>query len=226
VTPGAAERRGSPSGGRRPGSRAQAFTIATRHEAAVDLWPADDRNSRDLLRARQGQHSADSTTGWDVITEARDGLLALGDGEGAAEAEALLGDILWREGQQERAFGRLEAAVALLSHAPPSAAKAHVVQELSRLLMLAGRNAEAIRLGGEALAMARTLELDVIEAQTLNNIGTARVASGDVGGLADLERSAELAEAANAAGALSRARINGGRYTHRSRAGKVARAPG
>ncbi len=198
---------------REAGDRAaalSAFSAAMRfYGSALELWPPDDlERPRLLLRLGESQHSADATTGWYVLAEARDGLDALGDREGAAEAEALLGDILWREGQQERAFERLEAAVSLLSDAPPSAAKAYVVQELSRLLMLAGRNDEAIRLGREALEMARALRLEVIEAHALNNIGTARVSSGDVGGLADLERSAELAEAANAGGALSRARIN------------------
>jgi tetratricopeptide (TPR) repeat protein len=74
--------------------------------------------------------------------------------------------------------------------------------------MLAGRNDEAIELGRQTLAMAEPLGLADIRAHALNNIGTARTAKGDLGGLADLEASIATANAANAQRDAARGWIN------------------
>jgi hypothetical protein len=63
--------------------------------------------------------------------------------------------------------------------------------------MLAGDLDLTIRVGSEALEMAGELELENVRSQVLNNIGSARMNDGDIGGLADLERSVELAETLN-----------------------------
>jgi tetratricopeptide (TPR) repeat protein len=54
-------------------------------------------------------------------------------------------------------------------------------------LVVASRHAEALAVGREVLAMARTLGLPDLEADALGAIGTARVEAGDPGGLDDLE---------------------------------------
>jgi tetratricopeptide (TPR) repeat protein len=74
--------------------------------------------------------------------------------------------------------------------------------------MLAGRNDEAIELGRQTLAMAEPLGLADIRAHALNNIGTARTAKGDLGGLADLEASIATANEANAQRDAARGWIN------------------
>jgi tetratricopeptide (TPR) repeat protein len=91
----------------------------------------------------------------------------------------------------------MESARALVAEVAPSPIKALVLSELSRYHMLGGRHDEAVVVGREALAMAEELGLDVICAHALNNIGAARAAFGDRGGFADLERSIEIATAAN-----------------------------
>src|SRR5438270_8344803 len=63
--------------------------------------------------------------------------------------------------------------------------------------MLGGRSDDAFAVEREDLVMAEQLGLDVICAHALNNIGSARAAVGDRGGFADLERSIEIAAAAN-----------------------------
>ena len=45
--------------------------------------------------------------------------------------------------------------------------------------------------------MAEELDLDAIRSHALNNIGFARVAIGDAGGIDDLEQSTAIAVAAN-----------------------------
>ena len=164
---------------------------------AVELWPRDDQG-RPMLLFRFGQtvNHVNATKGFDVLTEARDALLAAGDSGTAAEAEILIGETFWMQGQRDRAFERLRVAEALVAEAPTSASKAFVVANLSRYAMLAGGD-DAIRLGREALEMAVELGNDELRAHALNNIGTARLTKGDRGGLQDIEESLAVAVAAN-----------------------------
>lgn len=64
--------------------------------------------------------------------------------------------------------------------------------------MLSSRQKEAIRVGEEALAMATELGLDEIRAAALINIGAARGALGDAGGLAEIQEGVDIARSANA----------------------------
>ena len=68
---------------------------------------------------------------------------------------------------------------------------------VSRFRMLAGDSDHAIRVGREALAMAEELGLDELQAHALDNIGLSRLSIGDRGGLEDLDRSIEIADAIN-----------------------------
>ncbi|MBA2569428.1 MAG: AAA family ATPase [Actinobacteria bacterium] len=165
---------------------------------AVELWPHDDQG-RPMLLFRYGQtvNLVTATKGFDVLTEARDALLAAGDSGTAAEAEILIGETFWMQGQRDRTFERVRAAEALVAEAPTSASKAFVVANLSRYAMLAGERDDAIRLGREALDMAVELGNDELRAHALNNIGTARLTKGDRGGLEDIEQSLAIAVAAN-----------------------------
>jgi len=54
--------------------------------------------------------------------------------------------------------------------------------------MLAGDNAEAIRVGTDALALLDDLGLDRLRPRALSCVGTARLGIGDLGGLGGLER--------------------------------------
>ena len=66
--------------------------------------------------------------------------------------------------------------------------------------MLAGDTEATIQLGGQALAMMEELGGDEEgRAFVLNNIGSARVRAGDVGGLDDLEESVAISEGINSA---------------------------
>jgi tetratricopeptide (TPR) repeat protein len=115
----------------------------------------------------------------------------------AAEAEVMLGDLEFRQGNHERAFARFDNALALLADAPPSPSKAHVLSTLSRFHSAALEVDMAIRTGEQALKMAEGLGLDEIRAHALNNIGSARVALADDGGIEDLEASLVIALASN-----------------------------
>jgi tetratricopeptide (TPR) repeat protein len=135
--------------------------------------------------------------GAEVLTEARDGLLAAGDVRAGAEAEMLIGETVWFQGQRDQTFEHMRAAAALVDNEPSSPSKAYVVANVSRFLELAGEHEESIGIAREALAMAEELGLDEIRAHALNNIGLNRLASGDRGGLEDIEESLAIAVAAN-----------------------------
>jgi class 3 adenylate cyclase/tetratricopeptide (TPR) repeat protein len=188
---------------REAGDRAFALSAYTTaqgfYERAVDLWPRDDPDRPQLLFSYGRVLSLVEQRGVDVLTEARDGLLAAGDVRTGAEAEMLIGETLWFQGLRDQTFEHVRAAEALVEAEPGSFSKAYVIVNLSRFLSLAGEHEEAIRVGREALAMADELELDEIRSHALNNIGISRVGSGDRGGLDDLEQSIAIAVAINSA---------------------------
>jgi class 3 adenylate cyclase/tetratricopeptide (TPR) repeat protein len=175
-----------------------AFAAAARwYQAALELWPANDpERPRLLLRLGEARSWADST-GNELLEEARDGLLGQGDREPAAEAELLLAGLLLSQGQGKDGLEHDRRAVALLEDAEPSSTKARALHGLSNRLWGGGHLQEAVQVGRQALAMAEALGLDELRARTLNTIGSARVLSGDRGGLADLEQSVTLAAQAN-----------------------------
>jgi DNA-binding SARP family transcriptional activator/class 3 adenylate cyclase len=175
-----------------------AFAAAVRwYEAALELSdPNDPARPRLLFRLGRARFHADQE-GDDLLTEARDALLADGDRESAAEAEAMLGKLAWWRGDGERGVEHDQRAAELLKDAPPSRSKAAVLVELAGLLMVAGRHPEAIRVGREGLALAEQLGLEDIRADALNHLGAARVSNQDAGGLADMEQAVTLAVQAN-----------------------------
>jgi tetratricopeptide (TPR) repeat protein len=135
--------------------------------------------------------------GDDVLEAAAEAALAKKDAETAAEAEMLRGDLNFLRGDRDAAFPHLERAAALMADAPLSSSKAFVTSNVSRFLMLAGRNEEAVRIGREALEMADELGLDELRAHALNYIGSAKARMGDLSGLDDLRRSIDISSGLN-----------------------------
>ena len=166
-----------------------AFASAARLSAqALELWPASEPGRAvQLLHHAYALWSAE-VSGEAVALEARDALLAEGDADRAAEAEALLCEMRWYRGDRAGAVEHLDAAVALVAERPPSPAKARVLSRLARSRMLGGAHAEAIARGRQALALAERFALVELQAEALNTIGSARARGGDPGGVEDIER--------------------------------------
>jgi class 3 adenylate cyclase/tetratricopeptide (TPR) repeat protein len=158
---------------------------------ALALWPENDPE-RPYLLLRYGRVLHPHGRGEEVLALASEELLDAGDREAAAEAETLLGDVLWLHARHEEAFEHLEGAVALLADAPPSRAKAFALADLARFRMMGDEAEKAVEAGSEALKMAEALELDELRASALNTLGVCRVLTGDRGGLDDLERAIEI----------------------------------
>jgi class 3 adenylate cyclase len=186
---------------REAGDRAlelNAFAAAARwYAAALELWPPQDaERPRLLLRLGQARVHGDQAGG-ELLVEARNGLLAQGDREAAAEAEALLSMLAVYQVQGERAIQHARRAVALLEDAGPSPTKAYALARLAQDLVLRTETAqaiqEAIQVGRQALSIADRLRLRRDRVGALQAIGPARVLGGDLGGIADLEQAIEIA---------------------------------
>jgi class 3 adenylate cyclase/tetratricopeptide (TPR) repeat protein len=173
-------------------------TAARFYEAALELWPQGDSERSELL-LNYGMTRLDDVSFDDALLEeaARDFVQA-GKPEAAARAHGLLGGIWLNRGQRDQAVVHLEDARELVRASGPSAAKAYVLQELARALMLKEEFEEALELGQESLEIAEQLGLDTIRARNLNTIGVARIVTGDPAkGLGDLEQAVEIAAASN-----------------------------
>ena len=134
------------------------------------------------------------TAGAEVLEEARDALLAVGDHETAAEAETFLAYLAHHHGWRDQYFGHLDRAAALVSDLGPSRAKAEVLVDLANHLAMARNHERTIAEATEALDIARELQLSELEASALAMIGVSRGLSGDLGGRDDLERAIAIAE--------------------------------
>jgi tetratricopeptide (TPR) repeat protein len=174
------------------------------YRAALRLWPLDDPERPRLL------FSAGRTLGdfldadVELLAEASAGLIALGDRELAAEAEAQIALAHWARAERDIAYEHMDRALSFVADAPASPAKASVLSWRAAFFMLAGENDEAIRCGREALALAEALGLDEIRSNCLNTIGGARVEAGDPGGTAELEQAIELARRINSSAMIQR----------------------
>jgi tetratricopeptide (TPR) repeat protein len=159
---------------------------------ALTLWPPDDPG-RPVLEVRAGEaYCLGEGTGEDLLISARDGLVARGDRERAAEAEARLGQLAYVQGRERSSH--MDRALALVADLPASHSKAMVLSQGMMHLLVADRNAEALQVAREGLAMARSLGDRDVEAAALGTIGAARVSLGDPGGIVDLERCIALYE--------------------------------
>jgi len=181
------------------GDRAAALgvygTAARWYSQALELWPPRDSQRPELLlRAGRAAYLSEGG-GEELLTEARDALLAAGERSRAAEAEMFLGRFVWLRGRGEERLAHVERALDLVADAPPSRSKLKVLNEAAGMLLVGGtKRAEALAAGKEALAMAEELGQRDLEAGALGIIGLARIEGGDENGTADLERAVALCD--------------------------------
>jgi hypothetical protein len=91
----------------------------------------------------------------------------------------------------------LERGRELVAQRGSSPAKAFVLQELGRVLMMADEFDRAIVLAQESNSLAEELGLAATRARNLNTIGVSRIVMGDASGIGDLEQAIEIAAAAH-----------------------------
>jgi class 3 adenylate cyclase/tetratricopeptide (TPR) repeat protein len=173
-------------------------TAANFYGRALELWPEDDPARAELLfRFASALYRAGDERSESTLEDARAALLAAGLHERAAETDALLAELWWFRGQSDRAMEHLERARQSVENLPPLPGKSRVLSQVARHRVLAGDSEEAVRIGQAALVMAEQLGLEELQAHALNSIGIAKYQLGDRGSIPDLERSIEIALAAN-----------------------------
>ena len=182
---------------REAGDRAFALNsfaaAGAQYEEALELWPIDDPHRPDLLfRRARALHYAYDDRREEALEAAREALLATGEAELAAEAEAFLGLVSWYQGQGELARGRIARAAELAGDSiSPSAARVLAVS--ARIREISSDHDVARQLAESALAMAEKLGLDELRAHALTTIGMTKNSTGDASGIEDMERALELA---------------------------------
>ncbi len=110
-----------------------------------------------------------------------------------------LAELAWplvRGGRNAEADETSRRAIAVLQELPPSPELANAYRVQAHLRMLDCDKAIAVRMGKQAIDLAKRFDDDVTIAATENVIGSALLVSGDDKGLAHLERSVDLARAA------------------------------
>jgi DNA-binding SARP family transcriptional activator/class 3 adenylate cyclase len=168
-------------------------TAARYYAEALAIWPEDDPERPDLELRAGSAYCLGEGAGEDLLVRARDGLLAMGDRERAAEAESHLGMLAYTQGRDRSAH--LDRALALVADLPPSHSKAVVLSRCMMHLLVADRNDDAMQVAREGLAMARRLGDRDVEVDALGTIGATRVCLGDPGGVQDLERCIAVCQA-------------------------------
>jgi class 3 adenylate cyclase/tetratricopeptide (TPR) repeat protein len=193
---------------REAGDRATALNALDQagryYEEALALSPKEPAL---LFRYGRVRYSSEQQ-GADELAAARDGLLAAGDRETAAEAVIMLADIAWHAGQRDEMATHLDAARSLVEGMPPSRSHVLVLCNVARYEMLADRADAAIELGQRAIALAEGLGLDDLRAHAFVTVGTARSNEGDRMGLRELEQGLAIASSANAVSEMIRAHNN------------------
>jgi class 3 adenylate cyclase/tetratricopeptide (TPR) repeat protein len=160
--------------------------------AALDIAPGD--NERPSLHFGYGKSLVHSQgTGDEQLNAAREGFLAIGKPEAAAEADVLCARLLLMQGRHADAAKQFDRALDLVTREPDSAAKAVVLANVAGFRMATDRGEEAIALADKAVAIASRFELRELQIAALATIGTARVSMGDASGVEDLEESIRIA---------------------------------
>lgn len=147
----------------------------------------------------------------DAIESATAGLtLWREQGDLAAQGRLLrfLSRQYWFLGDREKAERFASDAIEILSALPPSHDLAMAYSNRSQLGMLKGEVSIAVEYGEKAIALARVLSDVEVESHALNNVGAARLTEGDLKGVAELERSLQLALAKNLHEHAARAYVN------------------
>jgi tetratricopeptide (TPR) repeat protein len=104
-----------------------------------------------------------------------------------------LSRLSWMLGKPDEAEQYAVEAVHLLETLPPSAELAMAYSNMAQLSMLAEENAQAVRWGERAIALAKSLGDVETLVHALDNVGTAQLSAQNEQGRANLERSLQLA---------------------------------
>jgi tetratricopeptide (TPR) repeat protein len=177
-------------------SAGQATLDSAREALALTDPDSPERPALELLGA-YGSRLVDSEDVPELLDSAIEGFLAQNDYEHAAEAAAVRSSDAFFRGDLGSSRAASARAVEFARRVPSSPTAARALSQAARGAQVLDRDfPRALELAREALAIAENAGDDELAARCLNTIGLARVHAGDAGGIEDLERSVEHAEAA------------------------------
>jgi predicted ATPase/DNA-binding CsgD family transcriptional regulator len=200
------------------------------YERALEIWdqvdpePGEGRPALSRLEVIRKAAEAANGTGQSerAIALARDAVAAIDERAQAAQAALAherLGRYLWLAGRGDDALPEYRRAVELMPERPPSE-RALVLAAEGQVLMLYNRLAESNERCSEALAIARALGAQHIEAHVLNTLGPLRSAAGDFAGAVEAAtQGLEIAHRLGLREEICRSYTNGSDSLHQ--AGKV-----
>ena len=147
------------------------------YERALGIWDLAARSAEELPLDRHEvlRRAADAA----LLTGEEERAVALGgemlaridehdDPIKSALGHERLGRYLWTAGRDQDALAAYRRAVELIPDAPPSRARALALAAEGQVLMLCNRATESIARCEEALAIARTIRAEAVEAHVLN----------------------------------------------------------
>jgi DNA-binding SARP family transcriptional activator/predicted ATPase len=176
-------------------SSLNAFRAAAEYyEQALALSPDDDaRRPLISFALAEALHRSGAQEQHERLEQAREQLLAIGNFERAAEAEAMLADAAWQQGRHEPCREHSERALTLLHDRRASAARARVLMAVARHRGQRWEHEAVIEHAREALTIAEALNLPEARADALVMLGLARVFLADAAGVEDIEQGLALA---------------------------------
>jgi DNA-binding SARP family transcriptional activator len=174
---------------------------AARHyRSALAHWPPEDENGRAGILCRLGECQwilGQQPEAIETLRASHDMFQRLGDNQGAAKTQRLLGRVYWESGQQEKAGRSFRSALAIAELEPESEELGWALAGMATYQMQVENWDESIRSGEKALALARRLGVKELVIQCLCDLGSALSSKGDWGGLAMEKESLQLALALN-----------------------------
>lgn len=200
-----------------PLAAAHALSVGAHREAASHLKVALQYAHLLPVREQASLHEQLSyecylTDQIESAIDARTAALTLWQGIGSRlrEGDTLrwLSRLSWFAGRRNDANRYGAAAVTVLETLAPGPELAMAYSNRAQLDMLAHEVDSAIQWAKRTIALAEPWANDEILSHALNNLGSARVLSGDEGGWADLERSLALALAGGLQEHVARAYTN------------------
>lgn len=208
-----------------PAAAARAASLRSHREAAAHYGTAlrhagglDAAARADLLEGRA--YECYLTDQIDEAIEARLAALALrraaSDGRSEGDNLRWLSRLYWFKAQKAESDRYAQQAIGRLGELPPGRELAMAYSNCAQLYMLSDQSALALEWGAKAIALATELGDVEILSHACNNVGTARLNSGDAGGCADLARSLDLALGADLQEHAARAYTNLGSSATRS----------
>jgi DNA-binding CsgD family transcriptional regulator len=201
--------------------RIRALAEASLHfQRALEIWEvaADTGDEPPLSRIEVMRRAAeaeslagDAARATALARAALDMVDADRDPITAALIQERIGRYMWIEGRGEESLPENRRAVELIPSDPPSAERALVLAALGQMLMLCNRFDECLAPCEEALAIAREVDAESIEAHALNTVAATYCHRGEPG--RGVEATGEAREIANRLGLIEeigRSYANGG----------------